>query len=88
MKSPSLAMSIPYHEVELPHSSCAKGNPYQTPRGSDAHALEPLIDDKKHKIIKSVHPSPLSAYRGFFNSKPFSSVNDALKELGYDEISW
>jgi uracil-DNA glycosylase len=56
--------------------------------GSDAQALEPFIEDKKHKIIKSVHPSPLSAYRGFFNSKPFSSVNDALKELGYDEISW
>lgn len=56
--------------------------------GSDAHKVESLIDAKKHRIIKSVHPSPLSAYRGFFGSKPFSATNKALKELGHDEISW
>lgn len=56
--------------------------------GSDAHSIEKHIDTSKHRVIKSVHPSPLSAYRGFFSSKPFSKVNKAMKELGYDEISW
>lgn len=56
--------------------------------GSDAHSLETIIDSSKHRVIKSVHPSPLSAYRGFLGSKPFSQTNKALKELGYDEISW
>lgn len=56
--------------------------------GSDAQELEAIINQEKHTVIRSVHPSPLSAYRGFFGSKPFSSINKALKELGYDEISW
>ncbi len=56
--------------------------------GKDAIGFEKRIDSTKHKIFKSVHPSPLSAYRGFFGSKPFSNVNNAMIELGYNEINW
>ena len=56
--------------------------------GKDADNLGRNLDVQKHKVFKSAHPSPLSAYRGFFNSKPFSNVNNALIELGYDEINW
>ena len=56
--------------------------------GNDAIGFEKSIDSNKHRIFKSVHPSPLSAYRGFFGSKPFSNVNNALIELGYNEINW
>ena len=41
-----------------------------------------------HKIIESAHPSPLSAYRGFFGSKPFSRTNDFLRSSGFKEIDW
>nr|HPJ01104.1 uracil-DNA glycosylase [Enterococcus sp.] len=43
---------------------------------------------QKHIIIRSVHPSPLSAHRGFFGSKPFSKTNDALISLGETPINW
>ncbi len=46
------------------------------------------IDTSKHMIIKSVHPSPLSAYRGFWGSKPFSRTNSYLKSVGKNEIEW
>lgn len=46
------------------------------------------IDASKHHIIKSVHPSPLSAYRGFFGSKPFSKTNALLQKLGKTPIDW
>jgi uracil-DNA glycosylase len=39
-------------------------------------------------IIEGVHPSPLSARRGFFGSKPFSTINVALRDYGFDEINW
>jgi uracil-DNA glycosylase len=39
-------------------------------------------------ILKAVHPSPLSAYRGFYGSKPFSQINDFLREHGEPEIDW
>jgi uracil-DNA glycosylase len=55
--------------------------------GGHAQKLEKWIAPH-HKIIKSVHPSPLSVYRGFYGSKPFSKVNKHLKELGYPEIDW
>lgn len=42
----------------------------------------------KHAIIESAHPSPLSAYRGFFGSRPFSRANAALREMGRSEICW
>ncbi|MFD0697030.1 uracil-DNA glycosylase [Paenibacillus sp. GCM10027628] len=56
--------------------------------GSHAQAKQKRIDTDKHRIIKSPHPSPLSAYRGFFGSKPFSRANKYLRELGSSEIDW
>ena len=56
--------------------------------GKEAERLGSKIDLQKHKVFKSAHPSPLSAHRGFFGSKPFSNVNKALLELGFDEINW
>jgi uracil-DNA glycosylase len=56
--------------------------------GKNAHDKRPLIDSKKHLILKSVHPSPLSAHRGFFGCKHFSKANAYLKENGKDEIEW
>ncbi|GAM14601.1 uracil-DNA glycosylase, family 1 [Mesobacillus selenatarsenatis SF-1] len=56
--------------------------------GKPAQSKLKLINEDKHKIIMSVHPSPLSARRGFFGSKPFSKVNELLKEQGEKEIDW
>jgi uracil-DNA glycosylase len=56
--------------------------------GKFAQAKEELIDTTKHHIIKSHHPSPLSAYGGFFGSKPLSKTNEILKSLGKEEINW
>jgi uracil-DNA glycosylase len=47
-----------------------------------------LIDAARHTVVKSAHPSPLSAHNGFFGSKPFSQVNAALLEAGTPEIDW
>lgn len=47
-----------------------------------------LIDAQKHRVISSAHPSPLSARHGFFGSKPYTKVNDALKELNQEPIDW
>lgn len=47
-----------------------------------------LIDSDRHIIIQSAHPSPLSARNGFFGSKPFSAINQALRSLGKLEIDW
>lgn len=56
--------------------------------GSDAIAKQDRIDSEKHLVLTSVHPSPLSAYRGFFGSRPFSQANQFLKENGRQEIQW
>jgi uracil-DNA glycosylase len=56
--------------------------------GSYAQKKGALIDDSKHFIIKSAHPSPLSAYRGFFGSKPFSRTNDFLVSKNIAPIQW
>lgn len=56
--------------------------------GNNAQSKESLITNKKHHIIKSVHPSPLSASRGFFNSKPFSNTNNFLISIGKSPIDW
>jgi uracil-DNA glycosylase len=56
--------------------------------GSHAQKKEPLININKHQIIKSVHPSPLSAYRGFFGSRPFSKINHALENAGISPVDW
>ena len=56
--------------------------------GSYARSKKELIKGKNHYIIESVHPSPLSASRGFFGSKPFSKTNNFLKKNGIKEIDW
>ncbi len=56
--------------------------------GSYAHSKEALIDNSKHLILKSVHPSPLSAYRGFFGCKHFSTINEYLVDNGKSAINW
>ncbi|EQK41879.1 MAG: uracil-DNA glycosylase [Paraclostridium bifermentans] len=56
--------------------------------GNNARSKKKLIDANKHYIIESAHPSPLSASRGFFGSKPFSQVNDILIKLGKEPIDW
>jgi len=56
--------------------------------GNYAQAKQLLIDPFRHLIIKSAHPSPFSAERGFFGSKPFSKCNSYLKEKGIGEIDW
>jgi len=54
--------------------------------GADAGKLKPLLQDVP--VVESVHPSPLSASRGFFGSRPFSRANALLEELGDDGIDW
>lgn len=56
--------------------------------GSFARSKKELITNSRHKIIESVHPSPLSASRGFFGSKPFSKINNYLKSIDKEEINW
>ena len=56
--------------------------------GSFAQAKAELIDKTKHHIIKSPHPSPFSAERGFFGSKPFSKTNEILIKEGKKPIDW
>lgn len=56
--------------------------------GKNARDKKKLIDTNKHFIIESAHPSPLSAYRGFFGSKPFSKVNEYLISTGQVPIDW
>ena len=56
--------------------------------GAYAQKKGALIDTSKHNILKSAHPSPLSAYRGFFGSKPFSKTNDYLKSHNKNMINW
>lgn len=56
--------------------------------GSFARSKKNLITNKRHYIIESVHPSPLSAYRGFFGSKPFSKINNFLEKNKKEIINW
>lgn len=56
--------------------------------GNFARSKKKLITNKKHLIIESAHPSPLSAYNGFFGSKPFSKTNEFLKKNNYKEIDF
>lgn len=56
--------------------------------GNNAISKEKLITNPKHLIIKSVHPSPLSASRGFFGSRPFSKTNDFLISTNQKPIDW
>ncbi|WP_373598766.1 uracil-DNA glycosylase [Paraclostridium bifermentans] len=56
--------------------------------GNNARSKKKFIDTDKHYIIESAHPSPLSASRGFFGSKPFSKANEILTSLGKGTIDW
>lgn len=56
--------------------------------GTYAQKKGALIDRKKHMVISSPHPSPLSSYRGFFGSKPFSKINHYLEEHQIHPIDW
>lgn len=56
--------------------------------GRDAQNKKSLITNPQHPIIESPHPSPLSAHRGFFGSRPFSRANALLVERGVDPVDW
>lgn len=57
--------------------------------GADARRMQPLLNAGEHTtVITSPHPSPLSAHRGFFGSKPFSRANEALKRMGAAPVDW
>ncbi len=56
--------------------------------GAPAQKKAARVDRNKHLVIESVHPSPLSSYRGFFGSKPFSQANDYLIKKGIKPVNW
>jgi uracil-DNA glycosylase len=56
--------------------------------GAYAQKKASFVDSKKHLVLKSPHPSPLSSYRGFFGSKPFSKANEYLRQNGRDSVNW
>lgn len=56
--------------------------------GNNARSKAKLITNDQHYILESAHPSPLSARRGFFGSRPFSKTNELLLSLGYPAIDW
>ena len=56
--------------------------------GTPARRKKEMLDNPKHLILEAPHPSPLSAYRGFFGSRPFSKTNDFLRANGLEPIDW
>lgn len=56
--------------------------------GNYARSKKSIINDKHHLILEAPHPSPLSAHRGFFGSKPFSKTNEFLQSIGKAPIDW
>ena len=56
--------------------------------GRPAQLKKSMLNNPKHLILEAPHPSPLSAYRGFFGSRPFSKTNNFLKENGLEPIDW
>jgi uracil-DNA glycosylase len=56
--------------------------------GASARRKKDLVDTSRHTIIESPHPSPLSAHRGFFGSRPFSRANEALVAAGREPVDW
>lgn len=56
--------------------------------GKYAQAKKLIIDDMEHVVLSSAHPSPLSAWSGFFGSRPFSKTNSCLEKLGNTSIDW
>lgn len=78
---------------QLTDSIIAKLNERTTPLvfilwGNFARSKAKLIDTRRHLVIESPHPSPLSAHRGFFGSKPFSKANRFLEACGQEPIDW
>ena len=53
-----------------------------------ARKKKAIVDTSRHTVIESPHPSPLSAHRGFFGSKPFSRANAALEAAGREPVDW
>ena len=56
--------------------------------GASARRKKELVDTRRHVVLESPHPSPLSAHRGFFGSRPFSRANEALAAAGRDPVDW
>lgn len=56
--------------------------------GRPAQNKKAMLNNPKHLILEAPHPSPLSAYRGFFGSKPFSRANEFLESHGIEPIDW
>ncbi len=77
-----------FSDAVIKHLSEQKENLVFILWGKYAEAKAGLIDKDKHLIITSAHPSPLSAHRGFFGSRPFSKTNEYLKQKGLKPIAW
>ncbi|MDP3386904.1 MAG: uracil-DNA glycosylase [Eubacteriales bacterium] len=56
--------------------------------GKPAQNKRPMLTNSKHLVLNAPHPSPLSAYRGFFGSRPFSKANDFLEKNGAEKVDW
>lgn len=56
--------------------------------GKPAAQKRALIDETRHRVVTAAHPSPLSAYRGFVGAKPFSAIQNALRELGQPPLDF
>lgn len=56
--------------------------------GKPAQSKEKMLNNSKHLVLKAPHPSPLSAHRGFFGSRPFSQANEFLEKHGVEPINW
>ena len=56
--------------------------------GKPAQSKKIMLNNPKHLILEAPHPSPLSAFRGFFGSRPFSQTNRFLEENGQEAIDW
>ena len=56
--------------------------------GRPAQAKKSMLHNPKHLILEAPHPSPLSAYRGFFGSRPFSQANRFLEAQGVEPVDW
>jgi uracil-DNA glycosylase len=56
--------------------------------GQYARSKKSLIDTSRHRVLESAHPSPMSAERGFFGSRPFSRANQSLREFGLAPVNW
>lgn len=77
-----------FTEATIKYLSATRPNLVFILWGRDARSKKSLIDSSKHLVLESPHPSPLSAYAGFFGNHHFSRTNDFLKKHGMKEIAW